>query len=76
MIRIFSPLVLPIVLMTRRVPSGVNVADVALPSGGQNADEQACACAALSSDTNPIVRRFIPIRCSAESHDRSLTAFT
>jgi hypothetical protein len=39
-IRIFSPLVLPIVLKTRRIPSGVNVADVALPSGEQNASEQ------------------------------------
>lgn len=39
-LRIFSPLVLPIVLKTRRIPSGINVAKMALPSGEQNADEQ------------------------------------
>ena len=40
-IRMASPLVLPIVLLTRRIPSGVNVADIALPSGKQDATEQA-----------------------------------
>jgi hypothetical protein len=40
MIRLASPLVLPIVLSTKRIPSGVNVAEIALPSGEQNAQQQ------------------------------------
>jgi hypothetical protein len=40
MLRIFSPLVLPVVLKVRRIPAGVNVAEFALPSGEQHADAQ------------------------------------
>jgi hypothetical protein len=40
LLRIVSPLILPMVLKLRRIPSGVNVAKFALPSGEQNATEQ------------------------------------
>ena len=40
MLRLVSPLVLPVVLKIHRIPAGVNVAKFALPSGEQNPDEQ------------------------------------
>ena len=38
--RLFSPIILPIVLKTRRIPSGVKVAKEALPKGEQDVDAQ------------------------------------